>query len=127
MKQVAGTLRITLAQYRELADFSQFASDLDEATRAQLSRGERMVELLKQAQYHPYPVEKQVAIIFCGIDGLLDDVPAKKIQEFEKEFLAFMETKYQTILDDIGEKKALDDDIKKELRQACEEFKARFE
>jgi len=127
MKQVAGTLRITLAQYRELAAFSQFASDLDAATRAQLSRGERMVELLKQAQYNPYPVELQVAIIFCGIDGLLDDVPTKKIQEFEKEFLAFIETKYQTILDDILEKKALDDDIKKALRQVCEEFKARFE
>jgi len=126
MKQVAGTLRISLAQYRELAAFSQFASDLDEATKAQLSRGVRMVELLKQKQYTPYAVEKQVAAIYCGTEGFLDDIEVAKIGEFEMGLVSFLETKHQNILDDIREKKVLDDSIKENLNKAVEEFKARF-
>ncbi len=126
MKQVAGTLRISLAQYRELAAFSQFASDLDSATQAQLARGVRMVEMLKQKQYTPYSVEKQVAIIFCGTQGLLDDTDVRRITEFEEGFLSYLESKHKDILDDIREKKALDDDIKGRLTRAFEEFKARF-
>jgi F-type H+-transporting ATPase subunit alpha len=126
MKKVAGTLRGDLAQFRELAAFAQFGSDLDAATQAQLNRGERLVELLKQKQYAPYPVEKQIAVIYGATKGLLDDVETKRIVEFVQGFLSFMDTKYKNVLDEIREKKALDEDIEAGLKKGFEEFKSRF-
>ena len=126
MKQVAGTLRLDLAQYRELEAFAQFASDLDEASRKQLERGQRMVEILKQPPYSPLPVEKQVTIIYAGANGYLDDIPVKAIGKFEYELYSFIEAKYPQIFELIREKKALDDEIKGLLNKAIEEFKASF-
>ncbi len=126
MKQVAGTLRLDLAQYRELEAFAQFASDLDEASRKQLERGQRMVEILKQPPYSPLPVEKQVVIIYAGANGFLDDVPVKAISKFEYELYSFIEAKYPQIFGLIRERKALDDEIKELLNKAIEEFKASF-
>src|SRR5680860_1334685 len=101
MKQVAGTLRLDLAQYREMAAFSQFGSELDKATQAQLARGARMVELLKQDQYKPLSVADQVLSIFAGVNGFLDNVPVNKIREFEQNLLAFIKEKYPNIREDI--------------------------
>ncbi len=126
MKQVAGTLRLDLAQYRELEAFAQFASDLDEASRKQLERGMRMVEILKQPPYSPLPVEKQITIIYAGANGYLDDVPVNAIGKFEYELYAFIEAKYPQIFELIRERKALDDEIKELLNKAIEEFKAGF-
>ncbi len=126
MKQVAGTLRLNLAQYRELAAFAMFGSDLDAATMSQLNRGARLVELLKQAQYRPLPVEKQVAGIYLATSGFMDSVAVERIAEFETGYLEYLENKHPQVLAAIRDKKALDDDIKKGLNQACEEFKARF-
>ncbi len=126
MKQVAGTLRLDLAQYRELEAFAQFASDLDEASRKQLERGQRMVEILKQPPYSPLPVEKQVTIIYAGANGFLDDIPVKAISKFEYELYSFIEAKYPQIFAMIREKKALDDELKELLNKAIEEFKASF-
>ncbi|MBI5638362.1 MAG: F0F1 ATP synthase subunit alpha [Nitrospinae bacterium] len=126
MKQVAGTLRLNLAQYRELAAFAMFGSDLDAATMAQLNRGARLVELLKQAQYRPLPVEKQVAGIYLATSGFMDSIAVERIAEFETGYLQYLESKHPQVLASIRDKKALDDDIKKGLNQACEEFKARF-
>ena len=126
MKQVAGTLRLDLAQYRELEAFAQFASDLDEASRKQLERGMRMVEILKQPPYSPLPVEKQVTIIYAGANGFLDDIPVNAIGKFEYELYAFIEAKYPQIFELIRERKALDDEIKELLNKAIEEFKAGF-
>ncbi len=126
MKQVAGTLRLDLAQYRELEAFAQFASDLDEASRKQLERGMRMVEILKQPPYSPLPVEKQITIIYAGANGFLDDIPVKAINKFESELYSFIEAKYPQIFEMIRERKALDDEIKELLNKAIEEFKAGF-
>uniref|UniRef100_UPI004072FDC4 ATPase Hybrid F1 with the ancestral core domains Chain A n=1 Tax=Bacillus sp. (strain PS3) TaxID=2334 RepID=UPI004072FDC4 len=126
MKQVAGKLRLDLAQYRELQAFAQFASDLDEATRAQLERGQRMTEILKQPQYSPMPVEKQVVIIYAGTNGYLDDIPVEKVKEFEDGFLEYIESKHPDILEEIREKKALDDELEEKLKKAIKEFKATF-
>ncbi len=126
MKQVAGTLRLDLAQYRELEAFAQFASDLDEASRKQLERGMRMVEILKQPPYSPLPVERQVVIIYAGANGYLDDIPVSAIGKFENELYAFIEAKYPKIFELIVERKALDDEIKEMLNKAIEEFKASF-
>ncbi|MRJ02803.1 MAG: F0F1 ATP synthase subunit alpha [Epsilonproteobacteria bacterium] len=126
MKQVAGTLRLDLAQYRELEAFAQFASDLDEASRKQLERGMRMVEILKQPPYSPLPVEKQVTIIYAGANGFLDDIPVNAISKFEYELYAFIEAKYPRIFELIRERKVLDDEIKELLNKAIEEFKAGF-
>ncbi|BAI81340.1 F0F1-type ATP synthase, alpha subunit [Deferribacter desulfuricans SSM1] len=126
MKQVAGRLRLDLAQYRELAAFAQFGSDLDAATRAQLNRGEKLVEILKQGQYQPVPVEEQVLIIFTGVNGYLDDIPTKSIQRFEKEFTNYVKTNKPDILEDIRTKKALDDDLTNKMKAAVEEFKKQF-
>ncbi|MRI58563.1 MAG: F0F1 ATP synthase subunit alpha [Epsilonproteobacteria bacterium] len=126
MKQVAGTLRLDLAQYRELEAFAQFASDLDEASRKQLERGMRMVEILKQPPYSPLPVEKQVVIIYAGANGFLDDIPVSAISKFEYELYSFIEAKYPQIYELIRERKALDDEIKELLNKAIEEFKASF-
>ncbi len=126
MKQVAGTLRLDLAQYRELEAFAQFASDLDEASRKQLERGMRMVEILKQPPYSPLPVEKQVVIIYAGANGFLDDIPVNAVSKFEQELYSFIEAKYPQIYELIRERKALDDEIKGLLNKAIEEFKAGF-
>ncbi len=126
MKQVAGTLRLDLAQYRELEAFAQFASDLDEASRKQLERGMRMVEILKQPPYSPLPVEKQVVIIYAGANGFLDDIPVQAVSKFEQELYSFIEAKYPQIYELIRERKALDDEIKGLLNKAIEEFKAGF-
>ena len=126
MKQVAGTLRLDLAQYRELAAFAQFGSDLDKATLAQLNRGQRMVELLKQDQYSPLPVEQQILVIFAGTNGYVDEVPVPSVRKFEAELLRFATSKYQPLLDDIKSKKQLDDDLKARIKGVIEEFKKTF-
>jgi F-type H+-transporting ATPase subunit alpha len=126
MRKVAGRLRLDLAQYRELAAFAQFGSDLDKATQAQLTRGERMVEILKQDQYVPMPLEQQVMIIFAGVNGYLDDIPVERVKEFEKKFLAFMQEKYPDVGHDIDRTKDLTEETEKKLHQAVKEFKAQF-
>lgn len=123
-KQVSGTLRLDLAQYRELQAFAQFASDLDEASRKQLERGQRMVELLKQPPYSPLSVEKQVVLIFAGTKGLLDDIAVSKIKEFEEGIYSFIEAKYSDIFEQIRSKKALDSELEEKLAKAINEFKA---
>jgi F-type H+-transporting ATPase subunit alpha len=127
MKQVAGMLRLDLAQYRELAAFAQFASDLDKSTRAQLERGKRMVELLKQDQYVPMPFEEQVILIFAGAQGFLDDVPVEAIKAFETGFMQFMRAKKDDLKKEVREKKVLDDDLKAKLSEAVNEFKKTFQ
>ena len=126
MKQVAGSLRLDLAQYREMAAFAQFGSDLDAATQAQLHRGERLVELLKQGQYKPLSVVQQIISLFAGVRGLVDDIPVADIQKFEKGLLNFMEDKHQALIDKIAEAKKLDDDSESQLTAAIEEFKGLF-
>ena len=127
IKQVAGTLRLDLAQYRELQAFAQFASDLDELSRNQLERGQRMVEVLKQPPYSPLPVEKQVIIIFAGAKGYLDDISAESVVKFEAELYPFIEAKYPQILEQIRSKKVLDKDVEELLGNALNEFKATIE
>ncbi len=126
MKQVAGTLRLDLAQYRELAAFAQFGSDLDEATQKQLRRGERLVELLKQPQYNPLPMEKQVVALFAGTQGLLDELPVSAIQEFEKELYDFVEQKYPQIFEELKEKQEISDALDKKMRGAIAECIEQF-
>jgi F-type H+-transporting ATPase subunit alpha len=126
MKQVAGTLRLALAQYREMAAFAQFGSDLDAATQKQLHRGERLVEILKQPQYKPLPVEEQVISIYAANNGYVDDYPVSSIQKYERELLAFMQTKHSDFMNDLQQKKAIDSDIEARLQKALEEFKAQF-
>ncbi len=126
-KQVAGRLRLDLAQYRELAAFSKFGSDLDKATQQQLRRGERMVELLKQDQYRPVPVEQQIAVIFLGINGYLDNVPVARLKALQSEYLSFMEASHPEILKNIREKKQIDDELRGRLTRAAEEFLKIFE
>ncbi|HKX11650.1 MAG TPA: F0F1 ATP synthase subunit alpha, partial [bacterium] len=127
MKQVAGTLRLELAQYRELAAFAQFGSDLDKATQRQLARGERLVEVLKQGQYVPMPVEKQILEIYSAINGFLDEIPVNKVRKFLEEFQLFVESKYPGILKDISTKKKIDDDLTAKLKQALDEMKNGFQ
>ena len=126
MRQVAGSLRLDLAQYRALAAFAQFGSELDKSSTAQLTRGSRMVELLKQGQYSPVPVEKQVLIIYAGTQGFLDDLPVKQCRAFEEELHRFVENAHPNLLPTIREKKALDDDLKAQMTDAIKEFKTRF-
>ncbi|HCK68865.1 MAG TPA: F0F1 ATP synthase subunit alpha, partial [Nitrospina sp.] len=126
MKQVAGSLRLDLAQYREMAAFAQFGSDLDAATQAQLHRGERLVELLKQGQYKPLSVVQQIISLFAGVRGLVDDIPVADIQKFESGLLNFMEDKHQALIDKIAEAKKLDDDSESQLTAAIEEFRGLF-
>src|SRR5580765_4183007 len=126
MRQVAGRLRLDLAQYRALAAFAQFGSDLDKATLAQLTRGERMVELLKQGQFEPMPVERQVISIFSGTNGYLDDLPADAVRKFEKEFLAFMDKTYPEVVHNVRTNKAISDKDEPRLHEACKQFKATF-
>jgi F-type H+-transporting ATPase subunit alpha len=126
MRQVAGTLRLELAQYRELAAFAQFGSDLDKATQAQLNRGKRLTEILKQDQYSPLAVEKQIVIIFAGTNGLLDDLAVEDLLDFEKGLYDFMDASYPQLGGKIAEKKALDDALRAETRKVLEEYKAKF-
>ncbi|HUE86824.1 MAG TPA: F0F1 ATP synthase subunit alpha [Vicinamibacterales bacterium] len=127
MRQVAGTLRLDLAQYRELAAFAQFgSSDLDKQTQAQLNRGARLVELLKQPQYQPLAVEKQVAILYAGTQGMLDDVAVADVRVYEEQFHRFMDTRFANLLGAIREKKNLDDEIKGQLGAAIKEFNEQF-
>jgi F-type H+-transporting ATPase subunit alpha len=126
MKQVAGTLKLELAQFRELEAFAAFGSDLDKATQAQLARGQRLVEILKQGQYSPYDVEKQVAVIFAATNGYLDAVDVKDSKRWEKELNEFLEQKHPQVLKGIIEKKALKDEVKDNLVAALEEFKTIF-
>jgi len=126
MKQVAGTLRMGLAQYRELAAFAQFGSDLDKATQAQLHRGQRLTEILKQDQFQPLPVEKQIVIIYAGTNGLLDDLAVKECQAFEQGLYQFLDNSFPTLGKRILEKKQLDDELRAEVRKAVQEFKAKF-
>lgn len=123
MKQVAGTLRIDLAQFRELQAFSQFGSDLDKATQAQLARGQRLTEILKQPQYQPIPVEKQVLIIWSATNGFLDDVPVEQLRRFESELTRFVENGHPGLLNDIREKKTINDQIKSNLTELLADFK----
>ncbi|CZE45767.1 F0F1 ATP synthase subunit alpha [Campylobacter geochelonis] len=126
IKKVSGTLRLDLAQYRELQAFAQFASDLDESSRKQLDRGQRMVEILKQPPYSPLPVEKQIAIIFAGSRGFLDDIPVSAIGKFESELYPYIEARYPEIFEEIRNKKTLDKDLEDTLAKALNEFKATF-
>ena len=126
MRQVAGTLRLDLAQYRELAAFAQFGSDLDPATQRQLSRGKRLTEILKQPQYRPLSVQKQVAIIYAATNGYLDDVAVENLRRYEDELFVFLEARKASLMAAIDEKKTLDDDIKAQLNAALVEFGKQF-
>ena len=126
MKQVGGRLKLYLAQYREVAAFAQFGSDLDAATQRQLQRGARLVEVLKQPQYRPVPVEKQVVIIFAVTNGYLDDVDVAHIRQWEEDFLDYLEASHPAVLSDIRTKKALDDDLTNRLKAAITSFKPMF-
>ncbi len=126
MKKVAGTLKLELAQYRELEAFAKFGSDLDKATRRTLARGSRLVELLKQGQYSPVPIERQVVSIFLGTNGFLDDIPVSDIKRFEREILEFFEVKYNQVFETIKKERQLSDSTVDEIKKAAEEFKAVF-
>src|SRR5215468_8088798 len=126
MRQVAGSLKLELAQYREMAAFAQFGSDLDKATQAQLNRGKRLVEVLKQDQYQPLPFSKQVLIIFAGTNGYLDDLEVEQIRGFETELYKYVESMNARLLDTIMQKKVLDDGLKAEIEKILKDFKQRF-
>ncbi|HEY4743928.1 MAG TPA: F0F1 ATP synthase subunit alpha [Desulfuromonadaceae bacterium] len=126
MKQVAGTLRLNLAQYREMAAFAQFGSDLDKATQMQLARGERLVEILKQPQYRPMGFERQVAVIFAANNGYLDDYPVSALKKYESELMAFFDNRQPEILAELRDKKQIDDDLKAKLVGALDQFKKEF-
>ncbi|HTC77017.1 MAG TPA: F0F1 ATP synthase subunit alpha [Terriglobales bacterium] len=126
MRQVAGTLKLELAQFRELAAFAQFGSDLDKATQAQLNRGQRLTEILKQSQYQPLPFEKQIAVIHAGTSGSLDDLPVEQCREFEKGLYDYIETMKPGVFKAIAEKKILDDALKADLSKVIGEYKQKF-
>ena len=126
MRQVAGTLKLELAQYRELAAFAQFGSDLDKATQAQLNRGKRLVEILKQDQYQPLPFSKQIMIIFAGTNGYLDDLEVEQVRAFSEELNKYVESMNPKLLEAIMQKKTIDDGMKAEIEKMLKEFKGRF-
>jgi F-type H+-transporting ATPase subunit alpha len=126
MRQIAGTLRLGLAQYRALAAFAQFGSDLDKASQDQLSRGRRMVEVLKQGQYQPLPVERQILIIYAGTNAFLDDLPVEDCRKFEAELYRFVDNAHPGLLTKIREQKTLDDALKGEINNVLKEAKERF-
>jgi F-type H+-transporting ATPase subunit alpha len=126
MRQVAGSLRLDLAQYRELAAFAQFGSDLDAATLKQLTRGEKMVEILKQGQYVPQSLARQVAIIWAGTQGYLDDIPNEALVKFEEEYLAFIEKDFPDIMHKIANELIISDETEKKLHDAVKKFKEQF-
>jgi len=127
MKKVAGTLRLDLAQYRELAAFAQFGSELDKSTQAKLERGKRMMELLKQDQYQPMPMQDQVVVLFAGSRGYMDDISEESVRKFEKEFLDFMKNSKPDVLDEVSQKKDMDQELESKLGSAVEEFKKGFQ
>jgi F-type H+-transporting ATPase subunit alpha len=126
MRQVAGSLRLDLAQYRELAAFAQFGSDLDQGTQRQLNRGKRLTEILKQPQYQPLPVEKQVAIVYAATNGYLDSVPVEKLRQYEDDLYRVLDTRYGALLASIREEKTLSDEIKKHLNATLDDFGKQF-
>ena len=126
MRQVAGQLRLDLAQYRELAAFAQFASDLDTATRNQLERGARLTELLKQDKYQPVPLAEQVAVIYAGTQGFIDKVPTAKVKDWEAAFVRFLRSERPGVLDTIEKKKALDDNLSERLKAAISTFNHQY-
>jgi F-type H+-transporting ATPase subunit alpha len=126
MKSIAGSLRLDLAQYRELAAFAQFGSDLDKSSQQQLNRGKHLVEILKQDQYKPLPLEKQIMIIFAGTKGYLDDIPVESCRKFEEELYRFVDNAHAGVWEEIRTKKALDDTLRAKVTAVIEEFKARF-
>lgn len=126
MKQVSGTLRLELAQYRELAAFAQFGSDLDKESKRRLEKGKRLIQILKQPQYKPMPVEKQVLILYAGVDNHLMDIPVESIGKFENEFFEYMDTHHREIGKEIVEKKVLSDELKQKINAAIDEFKKVF-
>jgi F-type H+-transporting ATPase subunit alpha len=126
MKQLAGGLRLDLAQYRDLAAFAQFGSDLDKASLAQLNRGKHLVEILKQGQYQPLPIEKQIVTMFAGTQGYLDDLPVEQCRKFEEELYRFVDNAHRPLWDEIRTKKVLDDELRAKVKSVIEEFKARF-
>jgi F-type H+-transporting ATPase subunit alpha len=126
MRQVAGSLRLDLAQYREMAAFAQFGSDLDKATQAQLAKGSRLVEVLKQPQYKPLSVEKQIMIIYAGNNGYLDDFPESSLKKYEEELYPFIEEKFPEIERELKEKKELDSSLKEKIEKALKEFNSKF-
>ncbi len=127
MKQVAGTLRLDLAQFRELAAFAQFGSDLDKSTLAQIERGKRMVELLKQGQYVPMSMVEQVTVLFAATQGYIDDIPVESVRKFEEEILRYMKDRKADVLKELEQKKAIDDDLKAKLVAAIDDFKKGFQ
>jgi len=126
MKQVAGSLRLDLAQYREMAAFAQFGSDLDKATQAQLARGERLVEILKQGQYEPLSVERQILIIYAGVNGYLDKYPVSVLERYEEELYRFVEDRHSDVFKELARKKAIDDDLDGKISEAMDEFRENF-
>ena len=126
MKKVAGSLRLDLAQFRELEAFTKFGSELDKSTQAQINRGQRLIEILKQGQYEPFATENQIAIIFAAGQGLIDDIPVARMKAFEKEFLLYLRTSYSAIMETLRTKKELTSDVSEGLRAACEAFKKEF-
>jgi F-type H+-transporting ATPase subunit alpha len=126
MKKIAGTLRLDLAQYREMQAFAQFASDLDKSTQRQLARGERLVELLKQGQYQPLPVEHQVLVIFAATKGLCDEIPTAKIAQYQEKLIETFETQYKSTMDELRSTKSLDGSVAKGLEEGIKAFNANF-
>jgi F-type H+-transporting ATPase subunit alpha len=127
MKQVAGGLRMDLAQYRELAAFAQFGSELDKATQAQLNRGARLVEILKQPQYQPMPMERMITILFAGARGFLDDLPVDALKEFEPQLLSYLESKHPDLMAEIKDKKEISSNLEDRLKTAIGQFKTQFQ
>jgi len=127
MKKVAGTLKLDMAQFRELEGFAQFGSDLDKATQRQLARGYRLVEVLKQPQYQPMSAQNEVMILFAGANGYLDEWPVEAIADYEKQALEFMESKHADLLGEIKEKNEISEDLEEKLRKALDEFKSIFQ
>jgi F-type H+-transporting ATPase subunit alpha len=126
MKQVAGSLRLDLAQFRELEAFAQFGSDLDKVTQAQLARGTRLVEILKQDQYQPMPVERQIAIIFAGTNGYVDEYDPRALGEYENQLLSHIEANHPDIFEELREKKQISSELETKMKQTLDEFKGIF-
>ncbi len=126
MKQVAGGLRLDLAQFREMAAFAQFGSDLDQTTQRQIARGSRLVEILKQGQYEPLPVAKQILIIYAGTNGFVDHLPVEAIKKYEEELVAFVEAKAPDLFDEILKRREITDEIKGKTNKVLEDFNADF-
>jgi F-type H+-transporting ATPase subunit alpha len=127
IKQVAGKVKLDLAQFRELAAFAQFGSDLDAATKARLDRGQRIVELFKQKQYNPIPVEEQVAVMWAMQNGYIDPVPVDRVKEFQTKLQDYLQTRKESLLASIRDKKQLDEELESQLKSALDEFKATWQ